>query len=681
MGEGGSDRVGAGRAANASGAPRTHAAPGAACARALSVLGTAVLLSLVALFAYAPIFAVDFFWHLELGKLIAAQHTILQVDSFSSVHPERPYVQFQWLWELLVYGVYQLAELRGVRVFQVLMLSGSFVLLERQSGRLLHSRALRFAFCALALVLFEDRFQQRPSATALGFVALMLSMLVDPTQRDRPRAWLFTGVVACLWSNIHSGESLLMVLCFGALAAGSALSFRLGTAPRARARTDARLLLATCVGVLMCPAFIAGLGAFSAAIGPQLATGNKEWRPSYTMLENGWSPSHVLIALGPTAVMVAYALAQHRRMRGQRLTHAPWAEWILCAGLLVLSQHAVRNAFLCLVPLCFLLLPRPLGAPAQPARTPRLIPLLGAALLFVAFYDHVVVGYGGIREAAEIIAEDLAPNAFPEELATFMSEAEIEGGSLNDGRWGGYLIWRLWPRLHVFVDTRQDLTPEQWPIFLASQHAETRPEVMNEAFRRWGLELAIFRGPTFPLLLAPAEWQLLYKAGDQELYQHRAGVHAQQNHDRASRWLDHKAHALHVAADPSSVASEVGATVWLSAPTRVRALAKLSRLRASDKEDDVVEGLSLESQLAFETGRYAAASVSLERLLSVRANDVRALYRLALVSHALGAFDRARAALRQLSARQDQLSVLQKGRLALLERSLAGEARALQRAP
>lgn len=671
MGEGGSDSVGAGRATANDGAQRTFAARLPASARAWFVLASAVLLSLVALFAYAPIFAVDFFWHLELGKLIAEQRAIPRIDTFSSVHPERPYVQFQWLWELLVYGVHQLAGLRGIRLFQVLMLTGSFVVLGRASHRLLHSRALGFAFCALALVLFEDRFQQRPSATALGFVALVLPLWVDPAQRDRPRAWLFTGTVACLWSNLHSGESLLMVLGFGALAAGSTLTCLLDEAAWSRARTDAQLLLATCAGVLLCPAFVAGLGAFTEAIGPQLATGNKEWRPSYTMLENGWSPSHVLIALGPTAMMVVYAAAQHRRMRGRSLRGAPWAEWLLCAGLLVLSQHAVRNAFLCLVPLCFLLLPRPLVAAARTARTQRLVFLLGLALLVVAFHDHVVVGYGGTGEVVEVISDDLAPNAFPEELATFMREAELEGGSLNDGRWGGYLIWQLWPRVHVFVDTRQNLTAAQWPIFLTSQHAETRPAAMDEAFQRWGLELAIFRGPTFPLLVAPDAWQLLYKAGDQEVYQHRAGKHAQHNRERAARWLDGKARSLHLTASQDARASEVGAAVWLAAPPRRRMLAKLSRLQNSSDAGDAVEALSLESQLAFDSGRYAEALPTLERLLSVRADDLRALYRVALVSYATGAQDRSRAALRQLAARQHELSSAQKGRLAILERALA----------
>src|SRR5689334_6584136 len=85
------------------------------------------LLALVALFAYAPIFAVDFFWQLELGRLIVERHEIPRVDTFSSVHPNAHYVQFQWLWEVLAYVAYAWGGLHGVRVLQVLLLVGSFL--------------------------------------------------------------------------------------------------------------------------------------------------------------------------------------------------------------------------------------------------------------------------------------------------------------------------------------------------------------------------------------------------------------------------------------------------------------------------------------------------------------------------------------------------------------------------
>ena len=410
----------------------------------LGVAASCLLLGLVALFAYAPIFAVDFFWHLKLGQLVAETRSIPRTDLFSAVHPERSYVQFQWLWELLAYLAHRMGGLWGVRIMQVAWLTLSFAVLGTVGLRAFKSRAYAFFFCSLALVLFEDRIQTRPSATALGFVACMLPLWLEAERQALRRVALYAFFVSCLWSNLHGGESLLAVLCMGALSLGRYLEGRVAAARNGRARETLVLLCATCLGVLASPTLIEGLRDWTWAIQPQLASGNKEWRPTYTMLENGFTPSFLLIALSPTLVLLAYVLEQRRIARASAgAAPRPLAEWLLCGGLLVLSQQAVRNAFLCIVPLAFML--RRLDSARVGPRTRRLLAVASLCLLLAAFHDHVVAGYGGIGEAAVLVADDLAPQTFPIELADFMQEAGIEGGVLNDGRWGGYLIWRLWP--------------------------------------------------------------------------------------------------------------------------------------------------------------------------------------------------------------------------------------------
>jgi hypothetical protein len=651
----------------------------AGCERALGTLAPLAVIFLAALFAYAPIFAVDFFWHLKLGEQIAQQRAIPQVDLFSAVHPERPWVQFQWLWELLAYGAHALYGLRGVRALQALTLALSFGALWLASRRLLQSRALAFCFCALALVVFEDRIQARPSATALGFVALNLPLLLDAHARGQRFAPTTAFFVACAWSNVHAGESLLMPLCFGALAAGSALTYllrvrvegsdRMRTSPAYGAlRRDTIMLVVTCAGLALSPALWTGFSHWLRAIGPQLASHNKEWQPSYSMLDNGVSPSHLLIALGPSLVALAYVLQQGRSLRAVSADPRPWSEWIMCAGLLVLAHQAVRNAFLLLVPLCFMLrrMPRPL-----PARQARLAVALAVVLLGAAAHDHLVVGYGGLSQVPQIVREDLAPQAFPTELASFMREAKIEGGVLNDGRWGGYLIWALWPACHVFVDTRQNLTAEMWPVFLASQHAHARHSAMQTAFARWGVELTAFRGPTFASIEPEPDWQLLFKAGDQELYQHRRGVHARANVERARAWVAQRVDLHDLTRDYEAAATAVGAQIWLQAPAQQRLHARAQVLSRSGSDSDLRQALAIESGLQFDAGRYEHAYALLAQLSRRDPDDTHAHYRLALAAYASGDTAGCRRALDMLARKVDQLSTAQRGRLAAIEKRLA----------
>jgi hypothetical protein len=233
------------------------------------------------------------------------------------------------------------------------------------------------------------------------------------------------------------------------------------------------------------------------------------------------------------------------------------------------------------------------------------------------------------------------------------------------------LIWELWPRCHVFVDTRQNLTDEMWPIFLDSQRAHTRPAAMETAFRRWHVELAVFRGPTFPSIVAPSDWQLVYKAGEQELYQHRAGRHARQNLERARAWLSRQTGAAIGEDQQARVAVEVGAQRWLSASNQRRARAQAARLQQSAASRELADGLALEGQLLFDAGLYQAALPLLRRVLTLRADQTPSLYRYALASFAVGDHAGARLALSRLATRIDELTSAQRGRLAVLARALS----------
>lgn len=637
---------------------------------ALGWAAACLLLGLVALFAYAPIFAIDFFWHLKLGQIIAETGAIPRTDLFSAVHPERPYVQFQWLWELLAFEAYQLGGLRGVRWLQVAWLTASFALLYAVALRAFRARSYAFVFCSLALVLFEDRFQARPSATLLGFVACMLPLWLQWPRSVSWRTTLYVFLVSSLWSNLHGGESLLSVLCAGALALGTLIEQRAtsGGDP-VRARAALVLLAVAALGVLASPTLIEGLRTFTWAIQPQLASGNREWRPTWTMLENGITPSFVLIAFAPSISAILYLVEQRNRLALRAVgAPAPFGEWLLCGGLLVLAHQAVRNAFLCLVPLAFML---QRFQPPRREQTRRLFALAALCLLLAAFHDHVVEGYGGIAEARALIADDLAPQTFPVESADFMREAGIAGGVLNDGRWGGYLIWRLWPTSHVFVDSRHDLTDVMWPVFLAAHSPGTRLAAMEEAYRRWGIGLSLFRGPTFALVRPAPGWQLLFKAGDQELYQHLAAPGAEQNVARARAWL--LARAARPAADLTELAREVGAERWLRAPYQRARAQRAERLAHSALVEDVQRGLSLQAELLFDAGHYTQALPLLERVLARDPDDLRAAYKALLATLATADLPAARRWLQLLNARSAGLSAAQRDRLRAIAQAIAAQ--------
>ncbi len=627
-----------------------------------------VFLGLVGALAAMPIACTDFFWHLTLGHVILRERRIPHTDLFSAVHPDAPYVQPQWLWELGAAWVDSLAGLRGIRMMQGVLLVASFALLLFVLRRLVRDRVMAWTIASLALLLFMDRFRARPDSLTLGFVAASLPLLVEPHTGSKALRRGYAFVLALLWANIHGGASLLLLLSMGALVVGSFLHTRYAGAPRERFRDVCWLALSALLGLALSPTLIPGLVHWFSLIGAQIETGNEEWLPPYSILRGVPSPAALLIALSPTIVLVFYAVEQVRLLRHGARAAERAGEWFLCGGYLALSHHAIRNVFLAIVPLVFMAR-RALGAPRNQLNAAFAV-LAACVCVAAVFQDAVLVGHGGVARARALMHEDLMPDTYPEEAAEFIARAGIEGGLFNEGKWGGYIIHRDWPRVHVFVDTRQNLTPEMWRVFLATLSAKERERALDYAFRRWGVELALFRAPTFALLEPPPNYHLLFRAGDQELYQRVDGKHAAENIARARAELA-RLGPVRVDEPTELAATRVGAELWLSRAEQVRVLAQAA---AEEKSPDPVvrgRGAARRGELYYRAGLYdQAARAFAAEPLALR--STRHLYFAALSWFGAQHRENARTLLSVLEQRDlSELSRRQLERLTMLRAALA----------
>jgi hypothetical protein len=630
----------------------------------------AVFLGLVGVLAIMPIASEDFFWHLTLGRVILREHRIPHTDLFSAVHPDAPYVQPQWLWELCAAWVDSLGGLRAIRVMQGMLLVASFALLLSVLRRLVRDRIMAWTIASLALLLFMDRFRARPDSLTLGFVAASLPLIVEPHAGDQRVRRIYAFVLALLWANVHGGASLLLFLSMGALVVGSFLHTRFGGAPRERFRDVCWLALSTVAGLLLSPTLIPGLIHWFALIGAQIDTGNEEWQPPYSILTGAPSPAAWLIALSPTVVLVFYVIEQVRLMRhGARMAERA-GEWFLCGGYLALSHQAIRNVSLAILPLVFMAR-RALGAPRSLSTSLGAV-LAACVCVAAVVQDAFVDGYGGFARARTLLHEDVLPDTYPVEAAQFIHEAGIEGGLFNEGKWGGYLIYRDWPDVRVFVDTRQNLTPEMWRVFLASLSAQERERALDYAFKRWGVELALFRAPTFPLLKPPPQYRLLFRAGDQELYQRVDGKHAELNLARARREL-RELGPVRVDEPEEVAAARVGAELWLAQPEQVRVLSQAYAEKQSSDPRVRGRGAARLGELYYRAGLYYQAGEAFEsEPLALR--STKHLYFAALSWFGAQHRERARLLVSALEQRDlSELSRRQLERLTMLRAALAQE--------
>ncbi|HKU40272.1 MAG TPA: tetratricopeptide repeat protein [Polyangiales bacterium] len=602
------------------------------------ILWVVLLLALTATCAFHPLYAPDFFWHLKLGEVIAADG-IPRTDLFSSAQPDRPYVQFNWLWELGAAQLVQAYGLHAVRVVQACLMTASIGALYLLARRVSPRRELACLVSALGLLWFEDRFQERPASLVLLFVVALAPWLLGGY---RERSLLALGLASAglgiVWSNLHGGESLLLPLCFAALALGAALGRQ-----QLQGRRAALGLAISGLALLCSPTFLSGMGSWLGTIGTQVQAGNEEWQPAWSMLRQGLRPSYLLIALGPTLVAVAWGLEQWVRYRKSGKEALDLGEVVLCAGLLALAHQAVRNVFLALVPLLFML---KRAAPQANLVKRTAIVACALGLLGVVAEDALLHSYGSPARLQAALHWDLGPDTFPELAADFVHEAGLEGGAINDGRWGGYLIWRLWPAVRVFADSRHHFTPDMWPIFRGSHDALQRAAALDEAHARYGTELAIFRGPTFPLG-APAHYRLLFKAGDQEVFQDLRGKNAQQNLERTRQWLEKHGQPLVDADDPqlSERARRIGAQRYLATPFAKEQSAEARRAMYSPDVKERVKAVQTLAGLLYKTGEHAPAAGLYDQALRFEPNDPVLRYQAAQNLFAGGQRERAKALL------------------------------------
>src|SRR5437870_3541334 len=64
-----------------------------------------------------PILDPDIWWHLRVGHWVVEHRTLPTVDPFSQVH--EPWIAYSWLYEVLVFELYQAFGLAGIVGYRV----------------------------------------------------------------------------------------------------------------------------------------------------------------------------------------------------------------------------------------------------------------------------------------------------------------------------------------------------------------------------------------------------------------------------------------------------------------------------------------------------------------------------------------------------------------------------------
>ena len=140
----------------------------------------------------------DLFWHLAAGRNICEQGAVPQTDPFSYTFGGKPWVNHEWLWDIVYWGIYQLGPDAvawfTIGIFIVIFTMG-YLMAYRFCGSIFAS-GLAVWLAAATSFWFLDI---RPHVVTLLMVSIVLI-----TRERKWAVWMWPPLIV-LWTNLHAG--------------------------------------------------------------------------------------------------------------------------------------------------------------------------------------------------------------------------------------------------------------------------------------------------------------------------------------------------------------------------------------------------------------------------------------------------------------------------------------------
>ncbi len=488
-----------------------------AAAGLILTLAVAGLFVLVA----APIATSDFWFHAKIGETYAGEGPWPEAEPLlHTAHADAP-VQHEWLFGVGAYALDTVVGLQGVRVTHVLavvailMLVGS--LFYKESGSRAVACALTVVFIALA---WRRLIQFRPDLVSIPAAFLLYRLLLQSAERP---SWRRVGIacgICLVWANAHSlfaiGPALLIAALLG-IALQTIVSRGFMSPPSSaraqllRARRLAAALLLICVVTLLNPRGVAQhLTFFSSSSNFAIWAIADEWSPftpfDYAALGRGTMTSWLAWLLAD-AIMLGWLVAAI--WGGVRFLLRRSAESLrrvdpvlLGLGLSGIVAVLVSVRFLWMLTFTLLFLLRVFGVSREKRESHQVksqmqdwLAVIASAGLLVALPVH-----GGVTERIALLPDGMgsyldqawSPHGVHDPGVRFLAETQLEGRLYNRYTMGGYLAYRLAPRLRTFIDGRTEHYPPDVlsDYFHIANHAEVDPgETTLEALDRRGVDI------------------------------------------------------------------------------------------------------------------------------------------------------------------------------------------------
>ena len=174
------------------------------------------VIGLIAANYFNPFADLDYSWQVRTGERIVQTGTLRPPDAFTYTIAGKPVPDFEWLYEVTLYGVWSAFGYGGLKLLRVVLVAAPLLLVARRlrrEGVGWHGIALALG---VAVAVLAPAWNLRPLyCTTIGLL-LVCGFLHDHCTGRRPLTW-WLPVVMLAWANLHPGVIVGQGLLAGAI--------------------------------------------------------------------------------------------------------------------------------------------------------------------------------------------------------------------------------------------------------------------------------------------------------------------------------------------------------------------------------------------------------------------------------------------------------------------------------
>jgi len=378
----------------------------------------------------------DVWWHLRSAEWMLQHHAVPRTDPFSSYGAGKPWAAYSWLYELIIYQIFQRLGLVGMVAYTIGMAVAVTVCLHRLIRRLQADFTFAVALTACAAFCFSRLYTPRPWLFTVLFFVLELDLLMQARKTGKIRGLVWLPVIFALWANLHIEFIDGLVVLAIVLAESILARWWSGREARIRPAVLCGISMACILATLVNPyGWRIYQVAYDLATQPGVLSKVTELLALPFRRLDDWGV--LLLALAATGVLA-------------RVRHFALFESLLLAFAIYVSFHSQRDVWVVVIAASVILASELKGDDKNRLQlTASVAPFIaaGTALVLLLGFRALGVDNASLRTK---LAEEL-----PVRAVEVVREKGWTGPLYNDYSWGGYLIWAL--RMPVSMDGRAAL--------------------------------------------------------------------------------------------------------------------------------------------------------------------------------------------------------------------------------